>query len=315
MLVVLAHPRWLVLALGGFLVRGGLLVLLAVILPIPTTAGLANALGPALVGFVFGGPSPAFLVLVGSVVVALLAWLVLGGALGAWLDLELIREALDDEDLVQHRVVGQIQGFPRRQPGPWRALLVRLLAHVPTAAVIAWGSARLVDQGYQELIHPGDPTLPVAVRVILRVPDVVGLLVAAWVVGEAVGGLAIRQLAFGRGPWSSLPRAAWSLVRPSGLLVLVVTNAGVATILALAGAAVALAYDRARFVLLDGLGGGDRFLALLLLSAIWIGSFVLVGLGVAWRSTAWTAEVAREYWRPTDHPDDRASTRLTQPGD
>src|SRR3990172_9858647 len=83
LLAVLVHPRWWILALAGFLVRGGLLLLFLPLVQLPTTAGLANALGPTLVGFVFGGPSPSFLLLVGTIVGGLALWLGPGGLAGA----------------------------------------------------------------------------------------------------------------------------------------------------------------------------------------------------------------------------------------
>ena len=98
-LAVLERPRWLALSLAGFIVRGGLLVLLIPLVDAPTTAALANLFGPTLVGFLFGGVSPSFLVLVGSVIAGLAAWLILGGLAGAALDLELIRDAARAEDL------------------------------------------------------------------------------------------------------------------------------------------------------------------------------------------------------------------------
>ena len=175
-LAVLEHPRWLFLGLAGFLVRGGLLVLLIPIVFVPTTAAVANLLGPTLVGFVFGGASTGFLVFVGSIVGGLAAWLILGGLAGAALDLELIRAAAGTEDL---------DGLPTpASSGPGSAVIARWLAHAPTVAVILAGAAPLVDATYQELIHPGEPTLSVPVRVLLRVPLLVVGLVAAWFAGE-----------------------------------------------------------------------------------------------------------------------------------
>ncbi len=289
LLAVLVHPRWWVLALAGFLVRGGLILLLLPLISLPTTAGLANALGPTLVGFVFGGPSPAFLVLVGTVVGGLALWLALGSVTGAALDLALVREAGANEELEDRErpTAGDL----------WTALLLRWLAHLPTVMVIAWGAAPLVDAAYEELIRPGDPTLPVAVRVILRVPEIVGLLVGAWVAGEAVGGLAIRHLAWGAGVRPSLVRAARSLVRPSALAVLVLTNAALALAVLVGGLAVWVAFDHLRIVLLDDGTALAQWIGLGLLSTAWLGTAWLVSLATAWRSAAWTFEIGRR--RPT----------------
>jgi hypothetical protein len=305
---VLGHPRWWVIGLAGFLVRGGLLVLLAVIVPIPTVAGLANILGPTLVGFVFGGPSLGFIVLVGIAAGIFLVMLLVGGLVGAWLDLALFREAgavaapIPDGEalaLAPGEPPGDAPGDVSLHPEPFsagtasRTMFVRLLAYLPTVAVLVWGFGRLVDQGYQELMRPGDPTVPVMVRVVLRVPEIVGLLLAAWVVGEVLGGLASRHLAAGAGLPRALARSIVGLLRPTGLVLLVLTDGAVFTAIALGAGALAVANGYARAALVDGAQGLAGPVALALLSAAWLGSFVLVGLAAAWRSVAWTFEMVR----------------------
>ena len=284
-LAVLEHPRWLLLSLAGFLVRGGVLLLMVAIVQVPTTAAVANLFGPALVGFVFGGVSPGFLVLVGSAIGLLVASLILGGLAGAIVDLGMIRGAAGTEELEGITEPGS--------SGPGAAALARLLAHVPTAAVVAIGASPLVDAAYQELIHPGDPTLSVPVRVILRVPVVVGSLAAAWLFGETVGGAAERYLAWG----SSLPRAllrgVWSLVQPVGLLVLVVTTVAVAGAAALGWVALALAYELMRLVVRQSQPAPVLLVGFVLLSMAWFGAAWILSLATAWRSTAWTFAVAR----------------------
>lgn len=284
-LAVLEHPRWLVLALAGFLVRGGVLLLLLPIIQAPTTAAMANLFGPTLVGFVFGGVSSSFLILVGSAVAVLLVWLILGGLAGAAIDLALIREAAAAEDL--EGTMSPASG------GPGRALMARLLAHLPTLAVIAVGAGPLVDAAYQELIHPGDPTLSVPVRVVLRVPEVVGALVAAWILGEVVGGLATRHQAWGAGLGRSLLLALRSLVHPVGLVVLVLTSAAVAATASLGWLVLAFAFEEVRTGVREGLTTGGLVFGFALLSISWFGAAWLLSLATAWRSVAWTFAVGR----------------------
>jgi hypothetical protein len=280
---VLGRPDWWALALAGFLVRGGFLVLLLPIVPLPTTAALANALGPALLGFVFGGASPTFIALVATVILVVAAWLVVGGLAGAILELGLIHEALEGDGPA-----------PARRPGDsGRALLVRWLAHLPTVVVAAWGAAPLVDAAYQELIHPGDPSLPVPIRVILRVPQIVGLLVAAWAIGEAVGGAAVRHLVAGASIRRAMLRGVVSVARPSGLVVLVVTDAVFLAIMLAGGVALAAAFDQLRLVLSPGTWPLVIGLALGLVSAGWLGLLWLASIVVAWRSVAWTWSIGR----------------------
>ena len=284
-LAVLEHPRWLVISLAGFLVRGGVLLLLVAIVQLPTTAAIANIFGPTLVGFVFGGVSEGFLVLVGSAVGVLAAWLILGGLAGAIVDLGLIRSAASSEDL---------DGiFEPGSSRPWAATVARLLAHLPTAAVVAVGASPLVDATYQELIHPGDPTISVPVRVIMRVPLVVGGLVIAWLLGETVGGLAARHLAWGASLRRALLRAVWSLIQPVGLLVLVVTTSAVVGAAALGWVALALAYELMRLVVRQGQPAPVLVVGFVLLSMAWFGAIWILSLATAWRSTAWTYAVAR----------------------
>ncbi|MBI2763941.1 MAG: hypothetical protein HYX54_09375 [Chloroflexi bacterium] len=284
-LAVLAHPRWWVMALATFLVRGGLLLLLLPLIPLPTTAALANALGPTLVGFVFGGPSASFLLLGGTVVLALLAWFVAAGFLGAILDRALMREAAGEDELEGR--------WSPMDAGIGRELAVRWLAHVPTGAALAWGAAAFVDATYTELIQPGDPAIPVAVRVILRVPISIGLIVAAWAFGEAVGGVAVRRAASGVGIRRALLDGITGLLRPSGLLVFLVTSLGLIVAVGAGSYAIDFAFEQARMLILGDASTLQQALAVGLLSATWIGTIVLVAIAAAWRATAWTFEVAR----------------------
>ncbi len=286
LLAVLVHPRWWLLALAAFLSRGGLLLLLLPVIPLPTTAALANALGPTLVGFVFGGPSVAFLLLIGALVLAIAAWLLSSGLIGAALDLRLVREVVADDEF------GPAE--PPTHGDPWRALAVRWAGHLPTLVVTVWGAVPLVDAAYAELVHPGDASLPVVVRVLLRVPDVVVALVGAWILGEAVGGLAVRHLVWGTGIRRSLLRGLRSIIHPSALVVLALTSLILVAALWVGGMAVSQAFEQARFELMDGGTPLAQWLALVLLSASWFGTILLVALAVALRSTAWTYEAARQ---------------------
>ncbi len=291
-LVTLTRPAWWVIALAAFLVRGGVLVVLLPIVTLPTAAGLANDLAPTLVGFVFGGPSAQFLILVGTILAATLAWFIAGGLVGARLDLALVQEAADDEEL---------EDAPTpRSGGAARAFAARTIAHAPTGVVLVLGAVRLVDAVYLELIRPGDPAIPALVRVALRIPETVGLVVAVWILGEALGGLAVRHLAWS----SSLPRAlagaARSLVRPSALATLIVTNGALAVAVIGAGLTAGIAWDHLRVVLGDGGTGAEVRLALLVFSVTWFAGLWLLSLAAAWRVTAWTFEVARHLPLPGD---------------
>ena len=155
------------------------------------------------------------------------------------------------------------------------------------------GIVAVVNAAYGELIRPGDPTVPIAIRVILQVPVNVGIIVAAWVFGEAVGGIAQRRLAWGTGSARSLVGGAAGLLRPSGLLVLLVTNAALLAAIVGGDLSIGLAFEHARIVILDGGTAIDLGLALGLLSVSWIATTILIAIAAAWRSVAWTFEVGR----------------------
>src|SRR3954468_8765516 len=89
-LVVLAPPVMWPVALAGFLARGGIFALLLPIVVLPTPSGIADVVAPALISFAFGLVSPAFIALIAAAGAFIAAWVLIGGAVGAWADAELI---------------------------------------------------------------------------------------------------------------------------------------------------------------------------------------------------------------------------------
>ena len=285
LLASLTRPSWWALALAGFLLRGGWLLVVLPIVPLPTTAGLANAVGPTLVGFVFGGASASFLLLAGILAASIVAWFIASGAVGGWLELGLVRGAAEDDEL---------EGQPSPTHGDgWRAFAVRAVAHIPTAVLAVAASARVVEATYAELIAPGDPTLAVPLRVALRIPETVAALVAAWLLGETVGGLAVRHLAWGAGIPAAIGRGIASLARPSALVTLAVTTLVVAMTLLGSTAAIGTTWEQLRIALLDGAAASDVRLALVIFSLTWAVGLWLLAVATTWRSAAWTFEVGR----------------------
>jgi hypothetical protein len=290
----LDRPRWWLLALAGFLLRGGLLVFLLPILILPTPAGLANAVAPTLVGFVFGSPSPSFVTLLVVVVAAALAWLLFGGLLAAWVELALIAEVAGESDVA----------VPHGSGLALRALVVRLISHGPLALILAWAVTRLVEAVYAEIVSPGDVTTPIVIRVVLRIPEVIVLLVAGWLAGEAAGGLAVRHLALrpGVSAWRSLGRAWLDLAtRPSVAATLVLTTLGVAIVAVPTAAAAGYAWGRLREALASHADPVIVTITLCSFVGLWLGGLALVGVAVAWRSSAWTLETARHLLPAAGH--------------
>src|SRR5436189_4396958 len=84
-----AVPLAWIVALAGFLARGGIVVLLAPILPLPSPVGIANIVGPAVV--TPAGPSSQGIAILVTAAIVVVAWVVLGVVIGAATDLYFAR--------------------------------------------------------------------------------------------------------------------------------------------------------------------------------------------------------------------------------
>jgi hypothetical protein len=288
----LGHPRWWALALAAFLVRGGILLVLLPIVSLPSAAAVATTIAPALEGLVLGSPSVAGLIVALAAALGAIALLVTAGLAGSWLDLALVREAATDEDVDL--------GWSPLRASVRRAFGIRLAAHLPTVAALAYASVRVVVATYEEALSPGDPALPMAARVIQRAPDALLLVVIAWLVGETLGSLAARRASAGVPAWAALQASVRQLLGRRGLATFGLTSV---TLLALAlpfVLAVGRAWEHLRTYLLEGVDTVSIVAALVLLVATWILGLAILGAALAWRALAWTAEVET----PT-HGDDR----------
>jgi hypothetical protein len=286
-LTVLAHPVMWPVALAGFLARGGIFALLLPIVVLPTPSGIADVIAPALTSFAFGLVSSAFIALVAISAAFVAAWVLLGGLAGAWADVELIREAAEDEEL-------GVTVVPRRHL-VLRALVVRLLASVPLGFALAFGAAEIVNAAYAELTTPFEVVTPLFVRVLGDVPAAIALVVAAWAVCEVAGGLAVRRVVLGGEAIVPALRDGWlDLVRRplSSIGTLVVTDLAVIAAVVASAVAAGAAWSWARFEMLDG-EAATGALAVVVLAAVWLGGLAVVSAVVAWRSVAWTAEAIR----------------------
>jgi hypothetical protein len=286
LVAALERPAWWVLALSGFLVRGGLLVFLLPIVILPTPAGLATAFGTEITGFAFGAPSGAFIATTVVVSLTITAWLILGGLLAAWADVTLVAMAASSRSLEL-----RARSWTSRI---WSVLFLRLVSHIPLAIALSWAAARVAEATWSELKSPGDVAIPLFVRIALRVPEVIVLVGVLWLIGETAGGLAVRHLLLDRSHVVRALARGWrDLLRPSvvgtGLLV---AGALLAVALPLALSAGA-AWERLRVLLLAGNDADAIFLGLVTFSAVWLSGVAAVGVVAAWRNVAWTYEVAR----------------------
>jgi hypothetical protein len=286
----LAHPRWWVVALAGFLVRGGVVILLLPIVVPPTVASVMSQVAPTLVGQVLiGGPNTPVVLLTAILTgaVALFAWI--AGTLGAGFDAALVGEAVEDEEL-------NLDVRMPAEPPPGLGT-ARLGPHLLTTFVFAIAAVRIFQVVYAEATSPGAPTTPFLERVAAQTPVELGALVVALLLAEAIGGLALRaelldpQVAAGGWP-RAVSRALLALLRPTGLLTFAVTTV-VMVVVGLPGAlAAGRAWSQVRLVFGEPAEAWAMAVALFLFIGVMLGWLTLLGVGLAWRSAAWTAITA-----------------------
>jgi hypothetical protein len=318
LLVTLATPTTWPLALAGFLIRGGIILVALPIVVLPTPVGLGNVVAPSLTSIAFGSVSVEVLVVTTAVLVGALAWLVAGGWLAAALEAEGTRIVALDTDLTTRRA-GPVTPTTGRMAA--RILAARLLANIPLGLVLAWGSTRLVLVAYHELTSPLDVSSPIVLRVLRGAPEVVVAIVVAWMIGQMVGALAARRIVLARaGVAGALRSALVTCLRhplstladfwiPTCILVAALVPSAIATGSA-TGAAGAV---------LDEPDDPVRVLtAVLSLVLLWIVGLLLASVVCAWRAAVWTvADVARDGTfggsadrRPGDWRSDRSSANL-----
>ena len=299
----LSRPSSWAVCLAGFLARGGILLFVLPLVRLPTTASLANQVVPVLQPSVFGTFTSGFVQFVAVLVAGFLGWLIVGGLIGAWAEVTAIRQALADEELGGWDSVPLVAGRSLLL----RVMAARILAHLP---LVAWFIAIIPAMflaTYAELTNPGEVISHLFLRTLAHVPVQAALLVVAWWLGEAAGGLAVRRIVADGAPvlravaagWTDLGRHAVA----SGLTLLVTTiGLGLAVVPALLAASFGW-----RFVRLSLLE--ERSVEVVISVAafvlIWMGGLVIAAAAAAWRSHAWTAEWLR--WRD-DRPAHSAAT-------
>ncbi len=300
LLATLATPATWPLALAAFLVRGGFLVVTLPIVVLPTTVQLANVLAPSLSSVALGTVSVELAVVTGAFAAGVVAWLVLGGWLAAALEAEGARIIAGDEEIAALGPPTAGTVSPAAGPGrvAARILAARLIAFLPLAVVLSWGSARLVIAAYYELTSPIEVVTPIIVRVIRSSPEVVVAILIAWTVGEIVGAVAARRITLaGDGVFQGLRGAIASSVRQP-LTVLVRFWLPTLVLLAVvlpSALAAGSAWDATSDVLARRADPLSILLAVALFIVLWAIGLLLLGVACAWRAAVWTvAEVARE---------------------
>lgn len=283
LLSTLARPDWWAMALAAFLVRGGIALVLLPIVSTPTVAGVVGALSPIVEQIALGRPSLegaiAGATAIGAVVIVLAA----AGLAGSWLDMALVREATEDEDL-------EVRWRPLSRPAGG-ALAVRLAAHLPTLVALGYGVMRVTTVAFEEFTSPTSPGVAIEHRVLARVPDVVLVVALAWLLGETVGPLTARRTAAGQRTAAACVASVRQLASPRGLATLALTSSILVALLLTFVVATGRAWEHLRGYLLAGADATQLWAALVLLVATWVLGLSIVGAALAWRATAWTAEV------------------------
>ena len=293
LLVALSTPSTWPLALAGFLVRGGVLLVLAPIVVLPTAVGLANVIAPVVEDVAFGRRTAELAVLVASAAVGLVAWLIGGGLLAAATEADLTRRVAEDDELA---AAGHVAPRLVERPGQAvRILGARLVAGIPLLLVVAWGSIRIIEVAYRELTVPSDTERALILRVVVGAPEAVVAIVLAWLASEIVGAIACRHIVMLgegtiRGVWRAIGRVVRHPLRVTVLGVLPSFTLGV--VLTAMGLAGSTTWDALQAALTFDDGSFARWGLLIVFVGLFGAALVLVGVTSAWRSAVWTVDLA-----------------------
>lgn len=277
------RPALWIVALCGFLARGGIVVLVLPMIPLPSTVGMATFVGPTSV--TAAGLTPDSVARIGLLAAAVVAWILVGNVVGA----------LTDRTIVAAVVPASRATEPATARSVFSIVAVRLVALLPFIAVVAVTARSVGELVYQELILPSDITSPIVLRVVQGARLQAGAIVLAWVVGEVLGGIAVRLAilegrSFGRAIGGALvhvvrhplPTVAGSL---AGLAVLLVATVPVLMAIAVAWSGLGAAVSGP----LDGSAVAGSTIVVVF---AWAAAGLLAAIAAAWRGALWTVLVA-----------------------
>ncbi len=308
--VALARVDLCAAALAGFLVRGGVILFLLPIVWLPSPLDLADVFSSAVTSAALGGPNPELVRLVVLAAIGVTAVVVAAFWLGALMDVAVVRIAASSlvpgGGATSSGPDSPAPGSATEAPGPDtaapglsespRALAVRLVALVPAAVVLAVAAPAVVAATYRELIDPSTLAVPLVLRVLGDVPLVVALLVATWLAGDAIGGLAVRLVVLERRrPLPALAGAIGLVVRRPLAAAATFAAGSVVVIVLVAPAllAAAVAWRGVLFATREDAGPIPTALGILALAGLWLGGLVLAGFAAAVRAILWSTFAAR----------------------
>jgi hypothetical protein len=294
LLALIGRPGWWVLALAGFLARGGIILFVLAVVTLPSPLALSDIVGPLLVPIAFGTLTAQTIVVLLVGVGAVVAWILVGTWIGAATEVALIHEA---------RAAAEADGLPTRwrHPPPrslvGRVMIARLVAHVPLAITLALGTVQVVNVAYVELTSPVEVVTPLALRVVFGAFGPLIAIAVAWLTGEVVGGLAARRIVLGGQPVAgAVVRSFGDMLggSPGAVLSALLTTAVLVLDVGASLIAVAFAWAAARGQVAELLPDpAPLALSLMTLAAAWCLALAVTGLSTAWRSVAMTFEAER----------------------
>ena len=292
LLAVLDRPSTWPLALVGFLLRGGWLLVIAPIIVLPTAVGLANIVAPLLEDVAFGRPTDELIRTVVLALVVVVGWIVVGGLVAAVAEGEAVRRIATESDV-------DLAGPPAtagRSNRAWRILAVRIAAHIPFLIAFIWGSTRIVAVAYRELTVPSDVTVPSAWRIVTGAPEAIVVIALTWLIGEAIGAMGARRVILaGEGARQALRAATGRFgrapLRPLALAF--VSTAVLGAVVLLTGLAAGSTWDALRSALQVDESPALTTALLFVFIALFSGGLVLLALTAAWRVAIWTLEAGR----------------------
>ena len=288
----LERPATWWLALAGFLSRGGLVLFALPILVLPTPAGVQTELSPLLIPFLFGGASNGLVAFSATVAALGALALLAGGLIGAWSERLVILDAGDAD----HGALEPPDRVATVTAQVFVVLTARWLAHVPLLVALVWGGARIVATVYREVTVPFEVVTPLLVRILAGAPDAIAVIGLAWLLGEAAGGLAAREVVLARRGGLGAAVAGWAGLVGRPLASLATLAWTTIAVLVAAGPGLLAAGAAWRWVRATLWDAGDPLAAagaVGVFVGLWLATLALTGFAAALRSSAWTAEWLR----------------------
>jgi hypothetical protein len=293
-----------VVALAGFLLRGGFIVVLLPIVVLPSVIGVAGATGVDAFG-IDGHPTAWLFEIAAIVAVVAAAYLILAFVVGSLVDVIVIGAAIDHESGTTPRT--------RTLPSSGLVLdlaVVRAICAAPLGPAIYWAGVQIWASAYDELTTPTNLASPLVARVLQAVAPAVVVLAVAWLLSEVVGAIVIRRMilldtgiirSFAGGlfqmirrPISTTATALISYGVSAGAIGLAIVASATAfdwcRIAARASQSITITIGVAPFSTTRDFRPVVFALTAAALCVSWLAALVIAGVTSAWRSAALTGE-------------------------